>query len=133
MQLYCSPTPKTQCIYNRIDFIVTHCYLTQIKVYPYHINDVEFANAIVDSFLEINKKNGKEFSPQIAVAVSIEDSNVATVPTMGYSSFEATIYSPSDFPDAHPGDYLITLLFCQIRRVIRLILMCCWKFVFWVY
>lgn len=80
-------------------------------MYPYHINDVEFANAIVDSFLEINNKNGKEFSPQTSVA---EDSNVGAVPTMGYSSLKATIYSPSDFPDAHPGDNLNHFT-CQVH------------------
>jgi len=96
-------------------------------VYPYHINDVEFANAIVDSFLEIDKNSGKEFSPQTSVAVSIEDSNVGAVSTMGYSSFKAAIYSPSDFPDAHPGENLITLLFCQMRGMTRLTFMCFWK------
>ncbi|KAF5736011.1 hypothetical protein HS088_TW14G00143 [Tripterygium wilfordii] len=29
----------------------------QVKVFPYHINDPEFADALVDSFLEINLKN----------------------------------------------------------------------------
>lgn len=28
----------------------------QVKVYQYHINDTEFAKALVDSFLEIHKK-----------------------------------------------------------------------------
>ncbi|XP_030466079.2 toMV susceptible protein tm-1(GCR26) [Syzygium oleosum] len=92
----------TAALVNELQKLINTNNDRKIKVYPYHINDVEFANAIVDSFLEINKKNGKEFSPQISVAVSIEDSNVGAVPTMGYSSFKATIYSPSDFPDAHP-------------------------------
>ncbi|MBA0560761.1 hypothetical protein Golob_017639 [Gossypium lobatum] len=29
----------------------------QVKMYPYHINDPEFANALVDSFMEICSKN----------------------------------------------------------------------------
>lgn len=92
----------TAALVNELQKLINTNNDRKIKVYPYHINDVEFANAIVDSFLEINKKNGKEFSPQTSVAVSIEDSNVGAVPTMGYSSFKVTIYSPSDFPDAHP-------------------------------
>lgn len=92
----------TAALLNELQKLINTNNDRKIKVYPYHINDVEFANAIVDSFLEIDKNSGKEFSPQTSVAVSIEDSSVGAVSTMGYSSFKAAIYSPSDFPDAHP-------------------------------
>ncbi|KAK4262142.1 hypothetical protein QN277_027733 [Acacia crassicarpa] len=73
----------------------------QVKVYPYHINDREFANALVDSFLEINDKNISNSShPQVAIPGSVETSHGDDVSTA--SSIGAFLYTPSDFPDARP-------------------------------
>ncbi|KAK4791192.1 hypothetical protein SAY86_031605 [Trapa natans] len=74
----------------------------KIKVLPYHINDSEFANSIVDSFLEIFKKDIKGITPQEDRSGSnhdiIESSVTCTVSSSNWSSF----YSPNDFPDARP-------------------------------
>ncbi|XP_031400969.1 uncharacterized protein LOC116210943 isoform X3 [Punica granatum] len=73
----------------------------QIKVLPLHINDPEFANSIVDSFLEISK-DLKDSTLRVAKSGSDHDINekyeTCTVPSSSWSS----IYSPSDFPDARP-------------------------------
>ncbi|XP_028794412.1 uncharacterized protein LOC114750034 [Neltuma alba] len=73
----------------------------QVEVYPYHINDPEFANALVDSFLEINDKNTNNSShPQVAISGSVETSHGDDVSTA--SSIGTVLYTPSDFPDARP-------------------------------
>ncbi|XP_050292179.1 toMV susceptible protein tm-1(GCR26) isoform X3 [Quercus robur] len=75
----------------------------QVKLYPCHINDSEFANALVDSFLEISAKNSKDSSfLQIASPVANQEFQENTVSKMNISSFGAFLYSPSDFPDARP-------------------------------
>ena len=35
----------------------------QVEVYPYHINNPEFANTLVDSFLEIRKRHSEDADP----------------------------------------------------------------------
>ncbi|XP_075655475.1 toMV susceptible protein tm-1(GCR26) isoform X2 [Castanea sativa] len=75
----------------------------QVKLYPCHINDSEFANALVDSFLEISAKNSKDSSfLQIASPEANQEFQENTVSKMNSSSFGAILYSPSDFPDARP-------------------------------
>ncbi|KAF3945127.1 hypothetical protein ACB098_02G136000 [Castanea mollissima] len=75
----------------------------QVKLYPCHINDSEFANALVDSFLEISAKNSKDSSfLQIASPEANQEFQENTVFKMNSSSFGAILYSPSDFPDARP-------------------------------
>ncbi|KAL4327916.1 hypothetical protein HN51_035185 [Arachis hypogaea] len=45
----------------------------QVKVYPYHINDLEFANALVDAFLDINESSTKDYThKQVANPKSID-------------------------------------------------------------
>lgn len=74
-------------------------------MYPHHINDLEFANALVDAFLEINGKTGKDAThPPVAISEfehSHEDYASNT------SSFGAIVYAPSEFPDAKPGSHFI--------------------------
>lgn len=72
-------------------------------MYPYNINDPEFADALVDSFLDISEKN-------LTVSSSAESASSTKdfVLSRGTLSRD-TIYShPSNFPDAKPGSSLIT-------------------------
>ncbi|KAJ7953043.1 Tm-1 protein [Quillaja saponaria] len=73
----------------------------QVKLYPYHINDPEFANALVDSFLEISKNTFKASSPP-HVALPEHYLQEDSGSKLNSSSFEAILYRPSDFPDAKP-------------------------------
>lgn len=60
-----------------------------MKEYPYHINDPEFANALVDAFLEINKKNtNNSIPPQVDIPKAVEHSNGGSASTA--SSIGAT-------------------------------------------
>ena len=86
-----------------------------MKLYPCHINDSEFANALVDSFLEISAKNSKDSSfVQIASPEANQEFQENTVSKMNLSSFGAILYSPSDFPDARPGLVLTLEFICYV-------------------
>jgi len=77
-------------------------------VYPHHINDLEFANALVDAFLEINEKTSKDStSQQVANPESVEqfyEDYVSNVPRFG-----TIVYPPSEFPEARTGSHLIII------------------------
>lgn len=70
-------------------------------MYPHHINEPAFANALVDSFLEISMKNSVDSSP---ISESQQDVYKSNVSGMGLTSHDINIVrGPSDFPDAKPG------------------------------
>lgn len=78
-------------------------------MYPYHVNDPEFADALVDSFLEISLKNPTDSSPShVAVDEPSQDHSISTVKP---SSSGTICYSPSNCPDARPGtmDFFIMI------------------------
>ncbi|KAB2004449.1 hypothetical protein ES319_D11G199400v1 [Gossypium barbadense] len=75
----------------------------QVKTYPYHINDPEFAKALVDSFMEICSKNPTDSSlPQVASCESSQDLQKGHDYNVSSSSSGTLTYSPSNFPDARP-------------------------------
>ncbi|XP_012491633.1 toMV susceptible protein tm-1(GCR26) isoform X2 [Gossypium raimondii] len=75
----------------------------QVKMYPYHINDPEFAKALVDSFMEICSKNPTDSSlPQVASCESSQDLQKGHDHNVSSSSSGTLTYSPSNFPDARP-------------------------------
>ncbi|KAJ0893583.1 putative TIM-barrel domain, IGPS, aldolase-type TIM barrel [Helianthus annuus] len=66
----------------------------KVKVYQYHINDTEFAKALVDSFLEMHKKpNSSTQKPRVVEpdALSTPSKTYRTIP-----------YNLTNFPDAKP-------------------------------
>ncbi|KAJ4822963.1 ToMV susceptible protein tm-1(GCR26) [Turnera subulata] len=68
----------------------------QVKVYPYHINDHSFVDAIVDNFLEISSMRPRDSDPH-QTAVSETSHN------FDEPSSDGTIYrSPNNYPDARP-------------------------------
>lgn len=73
-------------------------------MYPYHINDPEFANALVDSFLEIIKKHSTVADPhKIAAFSPKQDLHEDSISNQNLLGKETIHYSPSEFPDARPG------------------------------
>ncbi|MBA0752919.1 hypothetical protein Gogos_021609 [Gossypium gossypioides] len=75
----------------------------QVKTYPYHINDPEFAKALVDSFMEICSENPTDSSlPQVASCESSQDLQKGHDYNVNSSSSGTLTYSPSNFPDARP-------------------------------
>ncbi|KAK6237431.1 hypothetical protein QUC31_002900 [Theobroma cacao] len=75
----------------------------QVKMYPYHINDPEFVDALVDSFIEICSKSPTDSSlPQVASCESSQDLQKDHDYNMNSLSSGTITYSPSNFPDARP-------------------------------
>ncbi|PIN15764.1 hypothetical protein CDL12_11573 [Handroanthus impetiginosus] len=73
----------------------------QVKVFPHHINDLEFANALADTFLEIyTNLNGASNQAFYESSQGIQNKNSA--PEISYRSATPVSYSLSDFPDAKP-------------------------------
>ncbi|XP_061360959.1 toMV susceptible protein tm-1(GCR26) [Gastrolobium bilobum] len=84
----------------------------QVKVYPHHINDLQFANALVDAFLEINEKTSKDSTHErVASLEPVEHIHEGYI--SGASSFGTIVYAPSEFPDARPETLEKTQLILQ--------------------
>lgn len=69
---------------------------------PYHINDLKFANAIVDSFLEIStefKGNGSHATHESTRGTQSKTSAIE----INCQNTMPISYSLSNFPDAKPG------------------------------
>ncbi|KAL6993524.1 ToMV susceptible protein tm-1(GCR26) [Sarracenia purpurea var. burkii] len=91
----------------------------QVKVFPYHINNPEFAKEVVDSFLEICKKFEGTSDPQAFVEPS-PDFQEASFSKMNTSSHGTIFYSLSDFPNAKPETLQRTqLILQQLKDQIR--------------
>ncbi|KAL2662587.1 hypothetical protein GLYMA_02G053800v4 [Glycine max] len=84
----------------------------QVKVYPHHINDLEFSNALVDAFLEINEKTSKGSThQQVASPESVEQFHEDNVSNA--SSFGTILYTPNEFPEARTETLEKTQLILQ--------------------
>lgn len=85
-------------------------------MYPHHINDHEFANALVDSFLEISTKSSIRSPPsQVSIPESNQQTHESSVSKMNLSSSGAILRNLIDFPDARPGWSLYHIHFlCDI-------------------
>ncbi|XP_027074065.2 toMV susceptible protein tm-1(GCR26) isoform X1 [Coffea arabica] len=71
----------------------------QVKVFPHHINDIEFANALADLFIEIchNSKDGGESVYESMKDIQEDHPVFEVKPTKGTIS-----YCLSNFPNAKP-------------------------------
>lgn len=73
-------------------------------MYPYHINDPEFAEELVNSFLEIcSKSPAKSSLPHIGSHEPSQDFCEESLSNTSAVRTGPLHYSPSDFPDAMPG------------------------------
>ncbi|KAK4486018.1 hypothetical protein RD792_008680 [Penstemon davidsonii] len=73
----------------------------QVKVFPHHINDLEFANALVDSFLEIYKNSRGVSSPAICES-SGGNQDKTSPPDTSSRNVRPVSYSLTSFPNAKP-------------------------------
>ncbi|TYK12597.1 UPF0261 protein [Cucumis melo var. makuwa] len=74
----------------------------QVKVYPYHINDPEFAEELVNSFLEITPKDTDSCGPKLVLAETSQDLQKDFISKFNLSANGNITYSLSDFPEARP-------------------------------
>ncbi|KAI3450983.1 hypothetical protein Pfo_007648 [Paulownia fortunei] len=73
----------------------------QVKVFPHHINDLEFANALVDSFLEICT-DLKGVRSEAIYESTQGSQDKASAPEISFQSIIPISNSLSNFPDAKP-------------------------------
>lgn len=92
----------TATLINELQRLIQSNKDRQVKVYPHHINDPEFANALVDSFLEISMKSPLQSTPLQVASPKPSQVHESSVAKMNFSSCETTPHSLSDFPDAKP-------------------------------
>ena len=86
--------------------------MIQVKVYPYHINDPEFAEELVNSFLEITPKDTDSCGPKLVLAETSQDLRKDFISKFNLSANGNITYSLSDFPEARLIDqyHLLDLL-----------------------
>ncbi|GJU72776.1 retrovirus-related pol polyprotein from transposon TNT 1-94 [Tanacetum coccineum] len=80
----------------------------KVKVYQYHINDTEFAKALVDSFLEIHKKPTVSSQKQTVIQPD--------APSTPSKSCTTISYNLTNFPDAKPQTLQRTQSVLQMLR-----------------
>jgi hypothetical protein len=69
-----------------------------VKLLPYHINDPEFADALVDAFLSMDVKASSSAQPKQGLNIKRSCSSGQKI------SDSSVIWRPPvDFPDAKPG------------------------------
>nr|XP_016446125.1 PREDICTED: UPF0261 protein y4oU-like isoform X1 [Nicotiana tabacum] len=92
----------TSCLTRELQMLLKNSEHCQVKVFPYHINEVEFANALVDSFLEISSKS-RHVEYQPAESESIQDIQKENAVLQKYSPHNGKALSRlNDFPNAKP-------------------------------
>lgn len=88
----------TSALIGELQRLVQEDESRKVKVYPYHINDIKFANALVESFLEISSKGPVTHES----SGSREDITKSSL-VEEKSSLKSTVcYSLSSFPEARP-------------------------------
>ncbi|XP_026457668.1 uncharacterized protein LOC113358341 isoform X1 [Papaver somniferum] len=92
----------TTTLINELERLVVTNGNRQVKRCPYHINDAAFANALVDSFLEITVDNLKEGSHREDILEANQDHQEKPISHERISSPTASFSIPTDFPDARP-------------------------------
>ncbi|XP_057976679.1 toMV susceptible protein tm-1(GCR26) isoform X2 [Malania oleifera] len=93
----------TTTLVNELQMLIQTNEDRKVKVYPCHINDRGFVDALIDSFLEMMARNSENTSPcQIAFGKSSEelDENTSSEPSL--SGYGTICHSPTGFPDARP-------------------------------
>ncbi|KAL0379257.1 UNVERIFIED_CONTAM: ToMV susceptible protein tm-1(GCR26) [Sesamum radiatum] len=74
---------------------------SKVRVFPHHINDLEFANALVDSFLEICT-NLIGVGSQATYGSTEGAQDKTSAPKISSQSVISVSYSLNNFPDAKP-------------------------------
>ena len=75
-----------------------------MKLLPYHINDPEFANALVDAFLSMDLKASSNITQGNNMVLRKQDANKKESCAEERTSDSSIIWRPPvDYPDARPG------------------------------
>ncbi|PVH47799.1 hypothetical protein PAHAL_4G154500 [Panicum hallii] len=86
----------TSTLLGELNTLIQRNDIREVKLLPYHINDPEFANALVDAFLGMDVKASSKAQPQ-------QDGKKKKSSSGQKSSDKSIIWRPPvDFPDANP-------------------------------
>ncbi|ONK78702.1 uncharacterized protein A4U43_C02F21540 [Asparagus officinalis] len=105
--------PEATCaLINELDKLVEKNSDRQVKIIPYHINDPNFADALVDSFLEMNIS--RTVNPREIPAFEQKYCSNMVESTEGKDPDDRVIWrTPVDFPDARPETLQRTQIILQ--------------------
>ncbi|PKA49326.1 hypothetical protein AXF42_Ash014228 [Apostasia shenzhenica] len=95
----------THALLKELDSLIEKNDDRKVKILPYHINDREFADALVASFLEMNVKFSHSTGPQTSTVLGLKHGNVNKdgYNQVGIGLDGTTILrNPTAFPDARP-------------------------------
>lgn len=86
----------TSTLLGELNTLVQRTDIREVQLLPYHINDPEFANALIDAFLSMDVKTSSRVQPK-------QDGNIKKSCSGQKSSDSSIIWRPPvDFPDAKP-------------------------------
>jgi hypothetical protein len=75
-----------------------------VKLLPYHINDPEFADALVDAFLSMDTKASSNTTQENKMVLPKQDASKKESCAGERTSDSSIIWRrPVDYPDARPG------------------------------
>ncbi|XP_019095974.1 PREDICTED: uncharacterized protein LOC104762934 isoform X2 [Camelina sativa] len=99
---FCDPE-ATGALINELQRLIQTNEERQVNVYPHHINDPEFAEALVASFLEICPKSYSQIKPSETASTKPRtgEHDDGHISKTGLRP-ERIPYSPTDFPNAKP-------------------------------
>ncbi|XP_010909381.1 toMV susceptible protein tm-1(GCR26) [Elaeis guineensis] len=89
----------TSALINELDKLVEKCEERKVKIFPHHINDPEFADALVNLFLEMYTNFSRKTIPRQNASFEERQSINKERST---SDDQAIWRTPIDFPDAKP-------------------------------
>lgn len=86
----------TSTLLDELNTLIQRTDIREVKLFPYHINDPEFANALVDAFLSMDVQASSSAQPK-------QDLNIGKSCSGQKISDSSIIWrTPVDFPDAKP-------------------------------
>ncbi|KAK1302512.1 hypothetical protein QJS10_CPB12g00050 [Acorus calamus] len=94
----------TNTLINELEKLIEESEEREVRTYPYHINDPEFAEALVDSFLKMNVKVPEDADTQQNAfpKPDLGDLKEGLVSSGNLLNSRSIWYSPNDFPNARP-------------------------------
>ncbi|XAR73841.1 hypothetical protein NMG60_11007944 [Bertholletia excelsa] len=103
----------TSALVNELQSLIETNEDRKVKVLPYGINDPEFVNELVDSFMEICKNHKGTSDQSVETHHDLQEGSASKMSTSGYDTIS---YSLSDFPDAKPETFQRTQSILQQLR-----------------
>ncbi|AQK66466.1 TIM-barrel signal transduction protein isoform 2 [Zea mays] len=97
----------TSTLLGELNTLIQRTDIREVKLFPYHINDPEFANALVDAFLSMDVQASSSAQPK-------QDLNIGKSCSGQKISDSSIIWrTPVDFPDAKPASAKLALIDCS--------------------